>query len=388
MQKNNTSTQVNLIDLFFYLLAHWYWFAVCAAVCVGFAYYRYAKTPLVYRSDATVIIKDPSNTRSSVQLDRYSSLINHVSMSNEILQLQSMKLMSEVVRTLNADINYTVHERLRDIELYRRTPVRVELLSNESRDAYFQLKATPLTSTSVSYTVPGNDSVRIATLGDTLVINGARLVMKPTASYSEYLNKKEGVTIQKLSVFHASSLFLSRLKVVQTETDGTILKLSMQDYSLSRASDILNTLVEKYNEDAIREKNRIAVNTSIFINERLGIIQEELGEVEGDIAQFKSNEKIMNVDETASQYLGESRRYNDEIIQVETRLRLAEYLKEYLSSAFQSFETVPVNIGIDDAGINASIAHYHDVILQRTELIRGSSQGSQVGKTGQKTLII
>ena len=41
-EKNNNST-INLVDLFFYLLSHWYLFVICVAVCVGFAYYRYSK---------------------------------------------------------------------------------------------------------------------------------------------------------------------------------------------------------------------------------------------------------------------------------------------------------------------------------------------------------
>ena len=104
-EKNNNST-VNLVDLFFYLLSHWYLFVVCVAISVGFAYYRYSKMQHVFRSDATIIIKDPSNTQSTVQMGAYSSLINHVSMSNEILQLQSRELMQMVVTTLDADIDY------------------------------------------------------------------------------------------------------------------------------------------------------------------------------------------------------------------------------------------------------------------------------------------
>ena len=387
MQKNNTSGQVNLIDLFFYLLAHWYWFVLCVVLCVGFAYYRYAKMPMVYRSDATVIIKDPSNTRATVHMDNYSSLINHVSMSNEILQLQSIQLMSEVVRTLDADISYTVHERLRDIELYDRSPVRMEVIRIDGSPEYLKMTVKPASSLSVAYSVTGNDSMCVAQLGDTLTVNGIRLIFKPSASFTDYLLKEKEITVTKIPVYHAATGYLSRLKVNQTESDGTILQLSMQDYALRRANDILNTLVEKYNEDAIREKNRIAVNTAVFINERIGIIQEELGEVEGDLAQFKSSERIMDVDEAATLYLGESRGYNNEIIRTETRLRIAQYLKDYLSSAFQSYETVPVNIGLDDAGINTAIDRYNEVILQRAELIRGSSKESPAVRHIESSLI-
>lgn len=117
--------QVNVVDLFFYILSHWYWFLICAGLAVGFAWYKYSKSPLLYRSDVTVIIKDPSNTTRSVRMDSYSNTINSVSLSNEILQLRSKAMMTEVVRSLDADVDYKQHVRLRDIELYRNAPVRL-----------------------------------------------------------------------------------------------------------------------------------------------------------------------------------------------------------------------------------------------------------------------
>jgi capsular exopolysaccharide synthesis family protein len=369
-EKNNT--QVNLIDLFFYLLGKWYWFVACIVFFVGFAYYRYAKTPLVFRSDATVIIKDPSNTRATVHMDNYSSLINHVSMSNEILQLKSKQLMGETLMSLGANVNYTIQERLRSIELYDRTPVRL-MVCDGGGTGYLLFKVVPGEDRTLSL-VEGEGSVRTVELGDTIVVSGTKVVLNPTPYYSQYAGRE--VTIGKFPPYAAAQRFLARLKVSQTESDGTILQLSLQDNNLQRASDVLNTLVTKYNEDAIREKNRIAVNTAAFINERLDIIQGELGEVEDSLAQFKSSERIMDVNEAAGEYLSESKGYGAEIVKIETRSRLARYLKDYLLSAFRSFEPVPVNTGLEDANIEASIASYNEMILQRDRLVRGSSAES------------
>ena len=178
--KNNN--QVNLVDLFFYLLRNWYWFAICVAICVGIAYYRYAKKPLVYRSDATVIIKDPSNTQSTVQMNTYSSLINRVSMSNEILQLQSKELMTEVVRTLDADVDYKVHVKLRDLEYYKLSPVRMTFSRAPGVSETFALKVIPLDEKSVRLVLDdGNEQV--AALGDTLSILGNQLCFRPNPEY-------------------------------------------------------------------------------------------------------------------------------------------------------------------------------------------------------------
>ena len=48
-------------------------------------------------------------------------------------------------------------------------------------------------------------------------------------------------------------------------------------------------------EELLRDKNQIAVSTSMFINERLGVIEGELGNVDDDISSFKSEHLLPDV---------------------------------------------------------------------------------------------
>lgn len=67
---------------------------------------------------------------------------------------------------------------------------------------------------------------------------------------------------------------MTTLSVSLASKMATIIDLEYKDESIARAEDILNTLISVYNEDAINDKNQIAVNTSNFINERLIIIEK------------------------------------------------------------------------------------------------------------------
>ena len=379
----DTKNRINLVDLFLYLLNHWYWFVICVILCMGYAYWRYAKTPLIYGSQATVIIKDPSRAQSTASMANYSSMINRVDMTNEILQLRSSQLMAQVVETLDADINYTIPIKLRNVELYNLSPVRMNIIRDESTPSSFQLIATTLDANSIRVTLSDGRSATVA-LGDTIPIYGTQVCFTPTTHYNGEAAGKP-VTITKQPVMSAATAFLSRLQIQQD--NGTILRLAMQDYSAQRACDILNTLVEKYNEDAIREKNRIAVNTAQFINERLLIIQEELGGVEDEIARFKTSERIMNVDQATNEYLSENKAYNSEIVKVETQIKLAEYLRDYITNSFESYDPIPVNTGLDDARISNEITQYNALILQRERLLEASSAESPAVKQVEGTLL-
>ena len=374
-QKKSRNEQINLVDLFFFLLNHWYWILICTAIALGYAYYRYAKSPLVYQGNVTVIIKDPSNSTRSVRMESYSNIINSVDMTNEMLQLRSKSMMSEVVRALDADVNYLEHIKLRDIELYRNSPVRIFFSREEGEDpGSFSIKVTPLNAKTLR--VEGATGLQTVALDDTVSLGTGKVVFQPTAAYNESAYGRE-IKIQKVPVLSAAVGFLSRLNIKQ---DSNILNLVQQDYNVQRACDILSTLIEKYNEDAIREKNRIAVNTAAFINDRLVIIQDELGAVEDNLAAFKSSQRIMNVDEAASRYLNESRSYNAEIVQLETRISLAEYLRDYVRGSAGSFEMIPVNTGLNDTNVDNQISQYNSLIMQRERLVAASSEVSPAVK--------
>ena len=273
--KRRQENSVNLVDLFFYLLSYWYWFVLCVLICAGLAYYKYAKTPYVYRSDATVVIKDPSNTKSTVRMDSYNNLINRTNVSNEILQFQSKQLMQEVVERLGADVDYTVYDLLRRKELYTASPVKVSFLEKSS-SLSVAMKVTPKDDKQVrvDFADPTLKPLMVK-LNDSIRTPMGLMVVAPTLNYGKNWYDKE-IEVTKQSGMSKAKSFLARMQIRQTSEEASILSFSLQDFSAERARDILNMLFSVYNEAAINDKNQVAINTANFINERILIIEKEL----------------------------------------------------------------------------------------------------------------
>ena len=59
-------------------------------------------------------------------------------------------------------------------------------------------------------------------------------------------------------------------------------------------------LIEMYNEKWIQDKNQIAVSTSQFIGDRLSVIENELGNVDENIAGYKSEHLLPDVQAASS----------------------------------------------------------------------------------------
>ena len=372
---------MNLVDLFYYLVSNWLWFLVSVILCLGIAYLKYARTTYTYQSSITAVLKNQGNETRSARLDTYNDMINAVSVTNEELQLQSLTLMSEVVKALDADVYYTEHIKFRNVELYKSlSPVLVRFSREESDPGLFALTFTPLDSDHILVDY-GVGNVRKVALGDTVKLGKGFAVFEPTDRYDQYFGHV--IRVRRVPVAEAAATYVSRLDISHTQE---VLTLVEQDYNAQRVADILNMLVVKYNQDAIREKNRVAVQTAEFINERLRIIEEELGSVEGNLAYFKSSNNLMDVSEAASMYLNESREFIADIADVETRLALVKYLRNYIQEASHTFQMIPANTGLEDANIDNIIGQYNELILRREKLVAASSTESPAVKQIEASL--
>ena len=95
--------------------------------------------------------------------------------------------------------------------------------------------------------------------------------------------KKKVITVNKRRLKDATTRYRRAVSVSLESKNGGALNITMNDTDIKRAEDVINTLIAKYNEDAIADKNRLAVNTARFIDDRLEIISQELGDVDSQI---------------------------------------------------------------------------------------------------------
>lgn len=384
MQTNNSSNKndqgLNIVDLFMYLASQWKWFLLSILICGGIAWYNYARAPLVYFRSATVIIKDPSNKASTSGLDRFDNFINKVNVANEILQFRSKKLMREVVQRVHADVSYQIKDGLRSNELYNESPVLVSLpdaLPEQSFSFTMTLKDAKTVTLSDFSGIEAKPSYEVA-LNDTVaIIEGMNVVVTATNYLRDsWLNTP--IRVQKLPVESMVNYYKNALGIQQEEEEASILTLALKDSSPARAEDVLNTLITVYNEEAIKEKNQVAVNTANFINERLIIIERELGNVESNLESFKQRNQIVDIASSAGMYMTESQKYNADAMELETQLRLANFIKDYLTDPSKETDLIPSNTGISDMNIENQISLYNAVKLKRDHLIDDSSVNNPV----------
>ena len=164
----------------------------------------------------------------------------------------------------------------------------------------------------------------------------------------------------------------SRLSVALNDEESTVLSLSYRDVSPARAEDILNTVISVYNENWVKDKNQVAVSTSLFISDRLAVIEGELGNVDENISSYKSEHLLPDVQTASNLYMAQNSQISSQILALNTQLSLVRYIRNYLATTAGQNQLLPANSGLENVGIEKT-----DIRIQYASTTTEQSGGEQ-----------
>ena len=391
MSENQTNTvshqeeTINIKDLISLYLSKWKWFVLSLAVCLGVAVLYLLKSPSVYTRTATLLIEDNdkggSISASEMSFADLGLFQSNTNVNNEIIAMSSPALMQDVVRRLHLDMTYTADGRFHDEVLYGSAlPVSVAfdgLTDGESASLTMCVDTSGTVSLYDFRTVLNGDRVRYkdvahGKVGETVETPLGDIVVNPTAFFSLVGDGME-ITVSKSTLYGATTAYSSKLTVSLLQKEATVVSLSMEDVSVQRAVDVLNTLISSYNESWVSAKNQIAVSTSAFIDDRLRVIEHELGAVEEDISSYKSKNLIPDLQASSDLYIQQSSETEVKLLELSNRMYMARYITDYMSREENAFELLPAGTGIESTGIEGQILEYNNKLLERNYLVASSS---------------
>ena len=198
-----------------------------------------------------------------------------------------------------------------------------------------------------------------------------RLIVQPSVYLSEW---DDEITISWANSRAMAGVYASRLSAGIDGKQTSVVALSMNDTYPARAVNILNTLIDVYNDEWVHDKNRSARNTTEFINERLVVIEQELGGIEMDLREYKEQNKLTDINAISQSYLDESSEYASRSFEVNNQLSIAQYIRDYLTDPKNANALIPANSGLTSANIESQISEYNQIVLQRDKLIASSSE--------------
>lgn len=382
---------IRIQDLWSMFVPKWYWFAISLFITLTIAVLYLLSTPPIYTRTAAILVKDNSKSSSSTSaMNDFSDLgifKSNTNINNELLTLKSPTLMTEVVNRLGLNETFTIRKGLKNVNLYKVSPVTITFCDKTEVPLSFTIKFSSKEAFAISeLEISGEDigETLSAQMGDSIQTSAGIMIVSPT---QEFTDAFIGTSIRYVrgSVRAAVDTYSNALVAELGNEDATIINLSINDTSIRKAEDILNTLIEVYNENWIRDKNQIAVSTSQFISDRLGVIESELGHVDENISSYKSEHLLPDVQAASSLYMAQSAENNKELSTLNNQLSTAQYIRRELNTK-QLDQTLPANSGIVSANIETQISEYNNLVLDRNRLIANSSEKNPLVKNMASSL--
>lgn len=346
-----------------------FWFLILLFALIGGAagYYYGGRLHYTYSKTASVMMRDKGAKDSSERiLSELGADPGAASLANESLILKSTELMSRVIEKLRLDVTYWTPDKLREVELYNTSPL-LATFDHIDENRYVQLTIIPRDNNSYELLYTNSVGVEQSITGEyskSIDLPFCSVAVHPSAYMSEgWIGKK--VYVKRSSVLAAARELLSALVVTRPDkSEASMLQLTITATHPKKAEDVLNTLIDVYNEKSKDEKSAAARKTEIFIRERLAEIGRALENVDKQISESKADAKILTDTQSAiTSDLGSTQALEKAITDMETQIKLSGVLREQLTDAAQEEGLISVGVGISDEAISGKIEAYNEAYL-------------------------
>lgn len=362
-------------------IRYWPWYAlfiVLFTVAV-FLFHRY--TVDEYEVTGSMVIKTNNSPEARI-LDRSNIFNSGVNLENDILRLRSKNLAREALSKLHFDVEYFAKTNIKDIELYDRSPIRIEvdwghlqvvdvpvelqIISEEN------FKLVPIESSILdinSAKAAGDESVYNKTYTFGQVVETSR------SKFTVHLINPGRIGDVVIFQFKNPSTLeeqLARSVEVSLENQfSSVLRLSTTTKVVEKGRDYINALMESYIDYDLNEKNKIQENTIAFIEEQLSFLEDSLQAKERELQNFKVENKLLDVSAEFSNILSKMNSLDETNAELDYQLNYFEEIKDYMERKSKDFSDViaPSVIGVPDPLLNGLIQTLVTLSQERRRLL-------------------
>ncbi len=362
-------------------IRYWPWYVLFVAIFVTsvFIFHRY--TVDEYEVTGSIVIKNSSTPEARI-LDRSNIFNSGINLENDILRLRSKNMAREALKKLHFDVEYFAKTNIKDIELYDRSPIRIEVDWD-----HLQVTDTPIELEILSESnfklIPAErglmDFNEVQAAGDESVLNktytfGQEIETSRSKFTVHLVNPSRSGEVVVFRLVNPTVLEDQLARSVQVNMENeysSVLRLSTTTKVVEKGRDYINALMQSYIEYDLNEKNKIQENTINFIEEQLGFLEDSLKEKERELQQFKVDNKLLDVSAEFSNILGKMNTLDERNAELDFQLQYFEEIRQYMERKSKDYSDViaPSVIGVPDPLLNGLIQTLVTLSQDRRKLL-------------------
>ncbi|HEV8508609.1 MAG TPA: GNVR domain-containing protein, partial [Chitinophagaceae bacterium] len=339
---------------------YWPLFAFFMIVAILAVRFYLRNTVPIYETTATILIKDEKKGEDDSRIIESLNLLSTKKIiENEIEVLKSKDLMMQVVKRLRLYAPIYEQGKRRDIPAYATSPISVEVSNpdslNPAEKVFFSYDATSrkVTIENKQYSL-------------------SQWVNTPygTLKFTQQNGKSQGpLYFSLVSPKVVAFALVGGLEVAAANKLASVINLTMRDEVPKRSEDILNELIAVYDNAALREKNKLADNTLIFLDERLGIVSHDLDSIESKLKQYKSSTGAVDISSQGTLFLQNVSANDQKLGDVNNQLNALDIVENYVKSKDIS-GSIPSTVGMTDPTLPQLLTKLYEDQLQYEKLKR------------------
>lgn len=375
--------EINIQGMIEPFLRKWQWF-VLSVVMVLFLTFIFLKIKSpIYKISSTILIKEAKSSGGGKD-DLAMGLLGELSVfggmgsnsvENELEILKSKKLMRDVVLKNNLQTSVYVLKSLGKKEVYKdKSPIVVRIINENIEEKYPEKP--------IQLNIKG-DAVELVSkeLSNSLKTQFGREIKLPAVTFVIDKNKNfrpekdldyNHLEISLASIDSRVSKLQEEYSVNLADKKATVIALNINVENIEKGKDILNELVKSYNADAIEDKDITTKKTLEFIDERIKLISEELGQVENKKQDFKQKNKLSDIDTEVKLGLETNADARKKQLEVETQMNINKALLNSVVH-LNGNSLLPINTGVESAEINTGIDAYNRLVLEKNRLLENAT---------------
>lgn len=356
-------------------LKYWWLFVLTSVVMLSLAYVFMRKTKPLYQRSASLMIMSNRNNEefkySDLKIKGLGIQATKTNLKDEMGVMRSPFLMQQIVESLHLDVEYRVPGYFFNQLVYgSEVPVDVKFLNTSLSGANFKMTLRNDDSIELSDFSNSQDKpVKITgMLDDTLSTPFGNVIVNRKYDY-ENLSKSHPVLIVSKNLPKDVAYELLKGLTVESQAKWSdAVYLTMVDQSAERAEDILNTLMQLYDENAMSAHSRRAANKVKFLEGRVKELAQRLQDMDNGIADYKGSNLISNLESNQGMFFKD--RYEQDFMTNRKRAQLADlnYIKDAMRSNMGTNKFIPTDIGIENYTIMGQIKNYNALQMERNDM--------------------
>ena len=371
-QRTNEEQSIDIKQLIYTFLDHWYLFAICVLVALvaGFLINRYSAN--VYQTSGTVLIKEDRSTFDATSIMTNMSYGNYQNVDNEIAILKSYSLTDRVIRKMNLEVTYMEKGRIASSELYKASPFTVEIdrsvpqavdlvysISLEEDKIILHASSEHLSKYDflLSKTIESYPEIIDVTnechQGEWVDNGYNRFCIVLNDNFNPKVDKNRKLSFW-LNSYSSLNKQMSSFTVTPTSKQSSVLSITKNGENKQKIVDFVNTLMIEYVSRGLEKKNMVSQNTIEFIDSELTGIQASLSESERELKDFRTRNDLMNLDLQANQVYTNLRALDKERSEMAVNVKIYKKLQDYIRVQIDDPENLaaPSTMGINDPLLN------------------------------------